>query len=255
MPTRLSAHQHLAALAAAGERLAACAQAAGSAASVPTCPAWTIDQLVAHLGTVHRWAAANLRGEDADALPSQTTSLAEQVDILSWYRSGLASLLAAFDEVDEDVGAMVFLHDAPAPRHFWARRQAHETTIHSIDALAAVFGRLPNSEEAAVDHQLALDGIDELLGGFVPRPGGKVRSDVPYTIAVRPTDADRSWILHVSRDPVVVELDVRRPTDALFSATAVQLYLGLWNRGDEIAASGRPAVIDQWRQQQRVRWT
>lgn len=255
MPTRFPAHQHLTALAAAGERLAECAEAAGRSAQVPTCPAWNIDQLVAHQGTVHRWAAANLRGEDANALPSQTSSLAEQPDILSWYRAGLASLLAAFDEVDDDVEAMVFLHDAPPPRQFWARRQAHETTIHSVDALAGVLGRVPSSAEAAVDRELALDGIDELLCGFVPRPGGKVRSDEPYTVAVRPTDGERSWILTISRDPVLVELDDGRATDATLGGTAAQLYLGLWNRGDEIVASGRPAVIDQWRLQQRVRWS
>lgn len=255
MPTRLPVPRHLEALAAAGERLGDRAQAAGGSASVPTCPAWTIDELVAHQGTVHRWAASNLRGDDASAIPNQTTSLAEQTDILSWYRSGLNSLLAAFDEVDDDLEAMVFLHDAPAPRQFWARRQAHETTIHAVDALAGVLGRFPTSAEADVARELALDGIDELLSGFVPRPGGKVRSDEPYTVAVRPTDADGSWVLTISTDPVVVELDVERATDATFGGTAAQLYLGLWNRGDEITASGRPAVIDQWRQQQRVRWS
>ncbi len=255
MPTRLQLPRHLEELAAAGERLGSLAEAAGSRAPVPTCPAWTIDELVAHQGTVHRWAAANLRGDDANALPSQTTSLAEQSEILSWYRSGLRSLLAVFDEVEDDLEAMVFLHDAPAARPFWARRQAHETTIHAVDALAAVLGRFPTSEEADVGGDLAVDGIDELLCGFVPRPGGKVRSDEPFTVAVRPTDADRSWVLTISTDPVVVELDVERATDATFSGTAAQLYLGLWNRGDEITASGRPAVIDQWRQQQRVRWS
>lgn len=255
MPTSLRVEQHLAVLAAAGERLAAGAEAAGSSTPVPTCPAWTIDQLVAHQGTVHRWAAANLRGEDTNSLPSQTTSLAAQSDILSWYRHGLASLLAAFDEIDDNVRAMVFLHDAPAPRHFWARRQAHETTIHAVDALAAVLGRVPTAGEAVVDRQLALDGIDELLCGFVPRPGGNVRSDEPYTVAARPTDADRSWMLTISSAPVLVELDVRMETDATLRGTAAQLYLGLWNRGDEIATSGRPGVIDQWRQQQRVRWS
>jgi len=43
--------------------------------------------------------------------------------------------------------------------------------------------------------------------------------------------------------------------DAVFSGAAAQLYLGLWNRSDEITTDGRPDVLDQWRSQIRVRWS
>ena len=43
--------------------------------------------------------------------------------------------------------------------------------------------------------------------------------------------------------------------DATFSGTAAQLYLGLWNRGDEVTATGRPDMLDRWRTVQRVRWS
>ena len=36
---------------------------------------------------------------------------------------------------------------------------------------------------------------------------------------------------------------------------AVQLYLSLWNRDDEITTDGRPDLLDQWRQQVRIRWS
>ena len=39
------------------------------------------------------------------------------------------------------------------------------------------------------------------------------------------------------------------------TGTATQLYLALWNRGDEITAIGRPDVLERWRQTQRVRWS
>ena len=62
---------------------------------------------------------------------------------------------------------MVFLRDSPAPREFWARRQAHETTIHRADAVAAGLGRRPRSAELDLDPAFAVDGLDELLTGFL----------------------------------------------------------------------------------------
>jgi hypothetical protein len=40
----------------------------------------------------------------------------------------------------------------------------------------------------------------------------------------------------------------------VFSGTAVQLYLGLWNRSDEFATAGRPDLVTEWRAQIRIRW-
>ena len=49
----------------AGGALAERAEDAGLESVVPTCPGWTVADLVAHQGMVHRWAAANLRNEEA----------------------------------------------------------------------------------------------------------------------------------------------------------------------------------------------
>ena len=43
------------------------------------------------------------------------------------------------------------------------------------------------------------------------------------------------------------------PADAVFTGTSAQLYLGLWNRGDEITANGRESALERWREAQRVR--
>src|SRR5665648_561232 len=60
---------HLAALTGVATALAAWAEAAGMSAAVPTYPGWTVADLVAHQGMVHRWAASNLRLDGAD-IPS-----------------------------------------------------------------------------------------------------------------------------------------------------------------------------------------
>ena len=43
--------------------------------------------------------------------------------------------------------------------------------------------------------------------------------------------------------------------DAVLEGTAAQLYLGLWNRGNEITETGPIGVLEQWRRMQRVRWS
>ena len=60
---------------------------AGLATAVPTTPDWTVRQLVAHQGMVHRWAAAVVRGEsvDPDAIEADGRQAADPVE---WLRDG-----------------------------------------------------------------------------------------------------------------------------------------------------------------------
>lgn len=255
MATSLDFARHLQVIDAAARALAGWASSAGLRARVPTCPAWLVSDLVAHQGMVHRWAAANLR-HDGTKVPSKTAILrtVPQQELLGWFSDGAASLLTTLREVDEHVEAVVFLRDAPAPRDFWARRQAHETTIHAMDALAATLGRAPTAEESMIDRAVALDGIDELVCGFVPR-GSKLAGAGPFSLSINPTDAEAGWTLHVTREKTIAQAGTLPGADAVFSGTAVQLYLGLWNRGDEFTTSGRPGVREMWTGGIRIRWS
>lgn len=239
----------------AGARLVRRAEATGLEASVPTCPGWSVADLVAHQGMVHRWAAANLAGGDApfDDEPAVLASVGTD-RLTDWFREGVDELLTTLSEVAADVDAMVLLNDAGPPRDFWARRQSHETTIHAVDALAAELGRTPGADETGIDRETALDGIDELVCGFLPRERSRIRSDEPYLLSVEPVDSDLRWALWVGPGRPVAERGEPDRVDATFSGTAAQLYLGLWNRGDELSVSGRPGVLDAWRGQQQVRW-
>jgi len=255
--------QHCTAITYAAERLSGAATTAGLAAAAPTCPGWTVRDLVAHLGMVHRWATAHVTGDRAAQLEAATVEAEAQArqseDPVGWLRSGADRLVSALRAAPADLEAFVFLKDAPAPRDFWARRQCHETTIHAVDALSAALGRVPTGEEAAaagVSTALALDGLDELLTGFLPRRSSRLRSERPLRIAVRPGDAEPAWLVSAGADPPVTtrHTSSSRPQgDATFSGSAVQLYLGLWNRGDELV-SDDAAVLQRWREQVRVSW-
>jgi uncharacterized protein (TIGR03083 family) len=148
MPTLLSLEDHLGALVRSGAALREAAAMAELDARVPTCPAWDVTKLVIHQGMVHRWAAANLRGEtNHDTSASQAEGKAA-ARLLDWYSQGLAALVDTLQTTADDATAMMFLRDAPPPRRFWARRQAHETTIHSADAISAVCRRWPTASES-----------------------------------------------------------------------------------------------------------
>ena len=154
------------------------ATSAGLDAAVPTCPGWTMRDLLTHQGLVHRWATASVLGDPGrpDAEVEAEAGAAE--DLLEWLDDGMVGLLNALAAAPADLDVPFFLLDAPAPRQAWARRQCHETTIHAVDALAACLGRHPVASDADwVTEEVALDGIDELLTGFLPRPVSRLRSE------------------------------------------------------------------------------
>lgn len=254
MPTHLSIDEHLQALRRAGTALRAAAHQAGLDAKVPTCRAWDVAALVTHQGLVHRWAAANLRGDKSHNDAATVAQAKASPDLLAWFDEGLRALLETIAATPEDAKATVFLKDAPPPRRFWARRQAHETTIHSVDAVAATLGRWPAAADVAIDAEVAADGIDELLMGFITRGKGRLRTEQPTTLLVR-TDEGRAWTVQLCDGPTVTTPGETASPDAVFSGSAVQLYLALWNRSDDFTATGPDDLVHRWRTSVRVRWS
>ncbi len=235
-----------------GEALAAFvdhARHAGPDAPVPSAPGWSVRDLVAHQGMVHRWSTATLTGLSADPVALEAEGRAT-ADPVGWLHEGGLEVLRALEEAPEDLEARVFLPTDLSPRRFWARRQCHETTIHAIDAHAARLGRLPTAAETWVTRHLALDGIDELLAGFLSRKRSTLRSETPLRIAIQPTDVERSWLVHVSTEPPVVERGAHGRADHHFRADAETLFLALWNRSAEFHADG----YDLWRRTAQISW-
>jgi uncharacterized protein (TIGR03083 family) len=255
MPTHLSLDEHVTGLHSAGEVLRRAAAEAGLGARVLTCPGWDVADLVTHQGMVHRWAAANLRGEtDHDTAVSVAAAKAAP-DLLVWFDEGVDALVATIEATADDVEALVFLKDAPPPRRFWARRQAHETTMHAVDASSASLGRWPVAADVKVDAALAADGIDELLTGFITRGKGKLHTEQPTTLLVRADDTGHAWTVQLSDGPIVTTLGETAAPDAVFSGSAVGLYLALWNRSEDFTATGPKELVEQWRISVQVRWS
>jgi uncharacterized protein (TIGR03083 family) len=222
VPTQLTTARHLDGLREAMRAFTAYAGRAGLDAPVPTCPDWTVRDLVAHQGMVHRWAAALVRGER----PSNETVAAfesEGQDVeepLAWLGLGADALVQALTEAPVDLVAPVFLDDAPPARAFWARRQCHETTMHGVDALAASLGRSPRPDEDALLVVRPDDLVDWWEVSMGPRPALTTRRTAGDQL---PEDAD--WEL---------------------TGGAVELYLRLWNRTD---------APEEWRRLTAVTWS
>lgn len=161
---------------------------------VPTCPDWSLPELVHHVGGVHRWQRAQLLADDPSALASIDRSERPPLNALGgWYRSGLASLLDTIAEVGPDRLTPSWF--GPRPASFWVRRAAHETAIHRWDAEAATANPRPLAQDLAVD---ALDELFEVVsvGKFDP----SAWNDAEVTIHLHATDVDGEWLIRLSSD-------------------------------------------------------
>jgi uncharacterized protein (TIGR03083 family) len=226
------------------------ADRAGLGAAVPTCPGWTVRDLVAHQGMVHRWAAGLVRGESGIDPDSLEEAGRAEPDPLEWLRDGVIDLAETLTRAPDDLRAPVFLNDAPRPRDFWARRQCHETTVHAVDALSAALGRHPRAEETWIDTDLAVDGIDELLGGFLTRPRSRLRCEEDAVLVVAPDDVADWWLVRVGPRPARTARRRGPRVDGTWvvEGDAVDVYLSLWNRTD------RPGLDAGWRDRAAVTW-
>ncbi|MFI1377926.1 maleylpyruvate isomerase family mycothiol-dependent enzyme [Embleya sp. NPDC020886] len=235
---------HIEILRADGELLARTAQRAGLDAPVPSCPDWRIGDLLAHLGGVHRWAAFVVASGSLTRPSREDTAELFRApsgdELFDWYRTTHADLLKTLTTTAPNAPAWTFF-EGPSPLAFWARRQAHETAVHRVDAELAA--GLPSGVPA----DFAADGIDELLAGFLSRPGRKLVADPPLSLAIVPDDDPAARTMWIDPDGRRVEAGAG-PADLTVSGPAEKLYLLLWNRADATGCrlDGDPEVLVRW---------
>jgi len=246
---------YIAALEHEGRTLVEAARCADPGAAVPTCPEWRVADLLGHIGYVHRWAtryvATALRETVAEPdEPTILKSAPPEAERCAWVAEGHSSLVQALRSAPSDLVCWTFL-PAPSPLAMWARRQAHETAVHRVDAeLGAGLAATP------VDRILAADGIEELLFAFFGRPprrrlqvpGGAVTialgaTGLPRVAGVDPPDG---WTVRVT-ERVVSATRALEPGDVTVRGTASDLYLLLWHRRpiDGLEVDGPRELFDQ----------
>jgi len=255
---QVSIETHIEAVAAEGQAFAEAARRGGLDTPIPTCPEWTMRDLVRHLSELHLWAAARVAGRTTKLFPDSLAEIGESwpelavfwpddEDLVDWYLRTNANLVEALRSAPADLSAPTFL-PASSPLAMWARRQANEITVHRFDAENATG---PTTD---VDPVLAADGIYEILYGFMSR-----KREFPATddevMHVHADDTGDDWYLKIGPQGIS-PAQPDGSADLVLTGTASDLYFVLWNRKPDssIAVTGDDALLGQWHANNRVRW-
>lgn len=236
---------------------------ADPAASVPTCPDWTADDLLWHVAVVFRFWDTVMQQRAIDDDDVEAIDLArpsrpgDHAGLVGFYDTQLDHLVTDLEQTSDDVPLWTWAAD-PADHTvgFVRRRMVHETLIHRIDAELTA-GRPP-----AVDPELAADGVSEALQhfrGYVP-PTAQFRPDGPVG-RLHADDTGDDWLFRVGSyagfdprdDKTYAAAPVLRPVPDgaprfCVSAPARDLDAWLWNRpaSREISADGDHAAFERF---------
>ena len=135
------------------------------ATPVPTCPGWTLRQLLRHVGRGHRWAAQIVAEQRTETLDPREVRDGKPPDggAVDWLQASAHTVVDAVNEVGADTSVWTFL--GPRPAGWWIRRRLHEVTVHRADAELALGRAFQLSAE------LAADGLTEWLERVVDESG------------------------------------------------------------------------------------
>lgn len=248
--------EHIAALRAASARLSAAATAAGPDAAVPSCPGWVVRDLVRHQGGVHRWATGIVGTPRTEPWRADLDEIVGtwpgDADLIAWFDEGAERLAATLAGADPALECWTFLA-APSPLAMWSRRQAHETSVHAVDAEFAA-----GWPAAEVPAEFAADGVSELLTCFIIRPRSDLRADPARRLRFRCTDTSGDWLVTVGPDRIATTSPPGSEAGAGCEATgkAGDLYLALWNRrpASVLTVRGEAGLLGWFLEGVQVRW-
>jgi uncharacterized protein (TIGR03083 family) len=221
--------------------------------SVPSCPGWTVGDLVRHLGAVYRRVRINAgRGEVARSwgpvtIPEDTPA-ADDGAVLDWFATELQQVSTFLEALDPDQPAWNW---APQTKvaGFWHRRLAHETAVHRWDAQVAT--GLPEPLES----KLAADTVAEVLDTFLPAGRRQEPAEVSGLVQLLAADLGQEWFVRLRGEGVAL-LDTgtlldddAHPARAAASGTSSDLALALWGRVafDVLETAGEEALLEALR--------
>ncbi|MEV4533253.1 maleylpyruvate isomerase family mycothiol-dependent enzyme [Asanoa sp. NPDC049518] len=226
------------------------AAAVDLSAPVPSCPGWTVDDLVTHVAHVYLHKVATMRrGEFPSAWPPEPTG-EKSTALLD---RGYAELVAEF-AARPDSQACPTWYEPDQTVGFWVRRMAQETVIHRVDAELAA-GR-PISP---IPPELAADGIAEVLEVFLSYAtrqwpedfGDLLRADGNRAVLVSAGGA--RWLVRLDHGSVEIAPDTAGQAAAQISGAPHDVLLWLWRRvgdsavrveGDATAVSRLRAMLE-----------
>ncbi|MFI6494562.1 maleylpyruvate isomerase family mycothiol-dependent enzyme [Streptomyces sp. NPDC050564] len=242
---------HRTAVAAETTRFVSVVKDADLTTAVPSCPGWTLADLVKHTGSVQRWFSVLLRARIQEPPRKREVDLRlpeQENEYADWLGESATVAAEAFAATDPTLPMWAWGADQHA--RFWARRMLFETLLHRVDAELAL-GLRPT-----IDRPLAVDGIDEFLVNlpfaafFAPKVANLRGAD--KTIRFRATAGDDEWLVRLRPDGF--GLDTTRattePADATVRGTAADLLLLVYGRlsydAEVLVHEGDEDLLTHW---------
>jgi uncharacterized protein (TIGR03083 family) len=231
--TILTPERYLASIRADGDRIVQVAPL-GLDQEIEQCPGWSVRDALEHTGGVFSHKVVAMR----DGRPTDTEQWehgpAAGGDPVAWFRDRLDELVTELEQRGADETTWTW-HEPNQTVGFWYRRIAQETAVHRVDVESGVDAVTP------IDHDVALDGIDELLDWFLAYQGDDPDRAGGETVAIR--TGQHIWRVTLGAEVALV----REPgsADALVSGEPSELLLWLWGRRPESAVTieGEPAAV------------
>jgi uncharacterized protein (TIGR03083 family) len=218
---------------------------------VPSCPGWSLGNLVRHVGGGHRWAEEIVRTRATGFLPADQVRELDGDDSAgvpaAWLVEGATRLADTLRAAGR--GLAVWCPLEGGTTSFWARRFAHETLVHRADAnLAAGTG-------FAVPEDVALDAIDEWMDldalpqHFERAPQKRELLGPGRTLAFEATDTGAAWSVDLTGDVITWRRGNGRAAVTVRGSTT-DLLLAIYRRkpvrGDGIEVLGDAELLDLW---------
>lgn len=149
---------------------------------------WSMLDLVAHTGSVHRRVLEIIGSASAGPIERRAYLERDEIRLFGWFIEGLGSLVDVLRRSDPAEPVWTFADDQTVG--FWHRRMAHETAIHRWDAEHASGDRRP------IDAWLAMDAIPASLDLHVLRPLASIDPAGGYELLeLRNTEPPGVWHL------------------------------------------------------------
>lgn len=212
----------------------------GLATPVPSCPGWTVADLVTHIGDVYQH---KVRVMTDRAWPKPWPPAFDTTDPLTFLRDSVADLFEEFSRRDPAEPTLTFSPNDSTVL-FWIRRMAHEVSVHRYD------GELAHGDPTPIPDDEAIDGIDELLYLMLEvDESEEVSTDHPVDALVVVESAGHRWLCDVRARSVAVSDSDTAAAAVTISGSALPVFLWLWGRADDdlVTLAGDAGALGEFR--------
>ncbi len=207
---------------------------------VPTCPGWTLRDLVEHVAGANLWMSTCVSSGCTAQERILPPGPVARDDLLNWSRQALDDVLTTLSTTPPETLVWTPIR-GPLGSLWWRRKAALEVAIHRTDAEGAV-----GLKSQTIDPRLALDGVDEYAEEFLPLMLLMVAEPPVTAVLLSPNDIRDSRTLSLipagdDRDPGAATVEL--------TASASDLLLWMWNRVPDgtLTVHGDDAVVGWWR--------